>query len=506
MNISWGYSPKIEKYIPLGDYPADKYLIVARQAVENLGWSLSHISSNGLIVYTPLSLQSYSEEFSIKIEGNFAVVKSECIGIQMWFNDYGKNALNLEKFFHELAYVEYHLKDVWEESLSKFHQFVDTQDPNYFEKAPLTVKNKMKNILYLFAPQKGYVATPVLIWMNVAYHIFLLFLGVIMLKYLYKDYSLEAVDRFAAHIGVNSRALVLNGDYWRLFSYQFIHGGWSHLFFNMYALIYIGLMVEHKLKPQKFLFIYILSGAVGGLVSIVFHEEGFMVGASGAIMGLFGAFLALLLNQAFEKNATKALTLSTVLVVALMLFNGSISHRTDNSAHIGGFIAGFVLGYILIKDKINGKYLAVSLRYAISIVFTFVFAAFILAFTPNFQTKEFEELQSQYQENAYNFGRVYNIPSNLTKQAKLKFIKTQAIDAWKKNTQLVKKMQGLTLNKRQRFKVNFDSKIVEKASKISQLLYLECKEDNASYRKEIIELTYDINMIKLEAGRNQPLK
>ena len=83
MSMSWGYSPKIEKYIPLGDFQIDRYLLVAKQAAENLGWKVSHISEKGLIAYTPISLQSYSEEVAIRFANNFAIVKSECIGIQM---------------------------------------------------------------------------------------------------------------------------------------------------------------------------------------------------------------------------------------------------------------------------------------------------------------------------------------------------------------------------------------------------------------------------------------
>ena len=143
MSVSWGYSPKVEKFIPLGDFPADKYLIVAQQAIENLGWKLSHLSENGLIAYTPLSFQSYSEEISIRIYDNFAVVKSECVGIQMLFNDYGKNELNFEKFFHEFEYVQFHLKEVWADRLIKFHSAIAAQDDAYFEKAPLAIKNKL---------------------------------------------------------------------------------------------------------------------------------------------------------------------------------------------------------------------------------------------------------------------------------------------------------------------------------------------------------------------------
>ncbi|QNR84669.1 rhomboid family intramembrane serine protease [Pedobacter riviphilus] len=281
MLISWGYSPKIEKFIPLADFPADKYLIIARQAIENLGWSLSHVSESGLIAYTPISFQSYSEEISIRIHGNFAVVKSECVGIQMLFNDYGKNDANLEKFFHEFEYVEFHLKDVWEESLQKFHQFIATQDDQYFEKAPLATKNKIKNVLFLFFPQKGYTATPILVLLNIFYYITLVLFSIVYLRYQfvrngssYDPDFIEELKKIALNFGVNQRNLVLGGEYWRLISYQFIHGSKSHLFFNMYALVYLGLMIENKLGWKKYLFIYLVSGICGGLLSLIFHQEG----------------------------------------------------------------------------------------------------------------------------------------------------------------------------------------------------------------------------------------
>lgn len=93
MAIAWGYSPKIEKYIPLGDFPADKYLVVVAQVIENLGWKLSHVSEVGIIAYTPISLQSYSEEISIRIEHNFAVVKSECVGYKCFLMTMGRTRL-----------------------------------------------------------------------------------------------------------------------------------------------------------------------------------------------------------------------------------------------------------------------------------------------------------------------------------------------------------------------------------------------------------------------------
>jgi rhomboid protease GluP len=496
MNTSWGYSPKIEKYIPLGDFDQDKYLIIAKQAIENLGWKLSHISSTGLIAYTPISFQSYSEEITIRIDTNFALVKSECVGIQLLFNDYGKNSLNLDKFFHELAYVEFHLKDVWEESLAKFHEFIATQDDDYFEKAPLTVKNKIKNVLYLFLPQKGYIATPILVIVNVVYYFIFVVFQVVMFRYFNNEDAVEIHTKVSSYIGANNRGLVLSGQYWRLLTHQFVHWSFMHLFFNMYALLYLGLMIEHKLGGKKFIFIYLLSGICGGLVSLMYHEVGFMAGASGAIMGLFGAFLALLLSKAFEKNATRALFISTIIVTVFMLLNG-IQGRIDNSAHLGGLIAGFSICYIIFNEKLTKP----IIRYGLGTGLVILFSAVILLFTPQYQDKEFNILQQKYTENASEFGEIYHIPANASKDEKLKIIRESGIDVWAVNAEIVKQMHSLKLNKKQRAQANFNARIVAKAARICQLLYKECQANNYSYRGEIRSLTYDINEIRLAEGK-----
>ncbi len=505
MTISWGYSPKIEKFIPLGDFPIDRYLIIARQAIENLGWNLSHISERGIIAYSTISLQSYSEEISIRIENNFAIVKSECVGIQMWFNDYGKNALNLEKFFHEFEYVEFHLKDVWEESLAKFHDFVATQDKDYFEKAPLTAKNKIKNVFYLFFPQKNYLVTPILILTNIAYYVIYTLFMMLLFRLLLGNRSFSSMNYMGYYVGANNRELVLGGQYWRLISHQFVHGSIFHLFFNMYALAYIGLMVEHKMGTKNYVITYIISGICGGLLSIIYHETGFMAGASGAIMGLFGAFLALLISKAFEKNATKALLISTLFVVAIMLLNG-LKQRVDNAAHIGGLVSGFIFCYLLHNEKLWKWNLPAKIRYALVAVLTLAFAVIVSNNTSRFQIKEFIALEKKYRDNAFYYNAIYRVPYGLSKVERLKWIKDNGIDVWKKNDLLVKQMLELKLTKKQRFKAEFHAKIVDLNSKISALLYKECAEDTKAYRREIRSLTNEINNVRIEAGRNELAK
>lgn len=453
MSVSWGYSPKSEKFIPLGNFPADKYLIVAQQAIENLGWELSHISKTGLIAYTPISLQSYSEEISIRIHGGFAVVKSECVGIQMLFNDYGKNELNFEKFFHEFEYVEFHLQGIWDERLDRFHRLIAEQDDTYFEKAPLAVKNKIKNILYLFFPQKGYKATPLLVLINVTYFFLIWLVTVLYFRYILTnqvhadaDIFVQKAKNFSLNLSVNHRNAVLDGAYWRLITYQFVHGSISHIFFNMYAFIYLGLMIENKLGWKKFLFIYIFSGVCGGSMSLIFHQETIMMGASGAIMGLYGAFIALLLNKTFEPKATRALLISTLIVSALILINGAFGKKVDNAAHIGGFLCGFILCCTLVFNFRNKVEIRHWVRYSVSTLLVLLFFGSIVGFSSKYQTEKFNELSKEFNSNLEYLKTITRLEIDLPKDIKLISIKEDGIKPTEKNLKIIKQMQGLNLN------------------------------------------------------------
>ena len=492
MSISWGYSPKIEKYIPLADFPADKYLIVAKQAIENLGWSLSHVSETGLIAYTPISFQSYSEEISIRIHGNFAVVKSECVGIQMFFNDYGKNDLNFEKFFHEFEYVEFHLKDVWEESLYNFHQFIATQDDQYFEKAPLATKNKIKNVLFLFFPQKGYTVTPILVLLNIFYYIALVLFSIIYLRYQfvrngssYDSEFIEELKRIALNFGVNQRNLVLGGEYWRLITYQFIHGSKSHLFFNMYALAYLGLMIENKLGWKKYLFIYLASGICGGLMSLIFHQEGVMMGASGAIMGLYGAFIALLLTKTFEPKATKALLVSTLIVSLLVLINGAFGKRVDNAAHIGGFVSGFIFAYLLNYKWDKTFEVKTWARYAVSVLLFLMFFSGVVHFSPKYGTEEYRKLKDTFNGNLGSLNDIMNLKISLPKDVKLAYIKEDGIIPTERNLVVIKQMQALNLKPEDAKERAEKIKLSKASHKAVILMYRDIKADSTyRYSKE----------------------
>ncbi|TDQ09845.1 rhomboid family intramembrane serine protease [Pedobacter metabolipauper] len=499
MSIRWGYSPKVEKYIPLGNFPADRYLIIAQQAIENLGWKLSHLSASGIIAYTKISLESYSEEISIRITSNFAVFKSECIGVQLLFTDYGKNDKNLQKFFDEFEYVEFHLKDIWQERIESFQEHIASHDDSYFELAPLRAKDRIKNAFYLFYPQKGYLITPILVNLNILY-------GFVLIGYLAGAVQAKGGDADAGEIltkvylalGANSRMLALSGEIWRLITYQFIHLSFSHLFFNMYALIYIGLMVENKLGSLKTLGLYLLSGICGGLLSICFHEVGLMAGASGSIMGMFGAFLALLISNAFEKNANKALLISTVILTAYMLINGAMSKRVDNAAHLGGLLSGFLIGYLLFNTTIANKAFSDLKRSFTAGIIVLIFGLAVFTFSNRYQIEEYAKLKYEFNKNDLEFGNIYYIQRNLPLDEKLSRIKKYGLDVWQRNLTVTANMSKMVLTERDQIDCKYRTRIAQKAYHVSLMLYQDYKSGNPQNQVMIAKKMNEVNKMKME--------
>jgi rhomboid protease GluP len=500
MAINWGYSPKVEKYIPLGDFPADQYLVIARQAIENLGWKLSHLSESGIIAYTGISLQSYSEEISITIRSNFAIFKSECIGVQLLFTDYGKNDENLDKFFHEFEYIEYHFKDSWKERLEAFHDYAASQDDAYLDRAPLKTKDKIKNVLYLFYPQKNYWVTPVLIDICIFYFLVMVVAaGIVFYKGVASPEELvEKLSNFYLDFGANSRDKVLSGEFWRLISGMFMHFSLSHLFFNMYALVYIGLMTENKLGSYSFAAIYLLSGICGSILSVYTHHIGIMVGASGAIMGMFGAFLALLLSNAFEKSANKALLISTLILVAYMLLNGLTTKGVDNSAHFGGAISGFIIGYLLFNARLFGQEISIWYRALASFWLVVGLGLAVYFGSPNYQILEYAKLKWEFNKNDNDFYQVYNLSNSMSREEQLALVKRYGIGISEQNLQVVKKMQKLVLTDRDRLDLGYRKIVAQKEYRASMLMYKDIKSGSRDNRTEIQDQVSSLNELKLE--------
>jgi rhomboid protease GluP len=144
---------------------------------------------------------------------------------------------------------------------------------------------------------------------------------------------------------------VLKGEWWRLFTAMFLHGGMTHLLMNMFSLYLIGRGAEMYFDAKSYLSIYFFSGLIGGLVSLYMHPVSVGVGASGAIFGVFGALAGFFLAHR-EKIAsyTKAFMKDFTIIIVINLVIGLSIPSIDVSAHIGGLVIGFVGGFVLSKN------------------------------------------------------------------------------------------------------------------------------------------------------------
>lgn len=143
---------------------------------------------------------------------------------------------------------------------------------------------------------------------------------------------------------------MLEGEgYYRLFTSMFLHFGIDHLANNMVMLGAIGWNLEYEIGKIKFLIIYLGSGLAGNILSafgdLMTGEYAVSAGASGAVFGIIGALLYVVIRNKGQIGTISGRGL--VFMVILSLYYGFTSSGVDNLAHIGGLIAGFVLGVLL---------------------------------------------------------------------------------------------------------------------------------------------------------------
>lgn len=149
--------------------------------------------------------------------------------------------------------------------------------------------------------------------------------------------------------GGNSGLYTLHGEWWRLFTALFLHVSVLHLGFNLWALWNFGRLTERLYGSWTYLGIYVGTGLLASLASTAWLPNATGVGASGAIFGVLGAFLAFLLRK--DSRAPIALLrthrVGTIVFIAFSLLNGAMQPLVDNAAHLGGLVSGFLLGWLL---------------------------------------------------------------------------------------------------------------------------------------------------------------
>ena len=198
-------------------------------------------------------------------------------------------------------------------------------------------KKSRQEFLKFITLHEGFFVAPILVYINVGIYLLMVITGLGFITF-------QAPDLLA--LGANLGILVKEDQWWRLLTCVFLHGGLMHLVTNMFGLIFVSIFLEPLLGRIKYLSVYLLTGIVASLASIWWHDDVVSVGASGAIFGLYGVFLALLLRRVYPPSFSKSFLVGTSIFVGINLLMG-LSGGIDNAAHIGGLLSGFIIGVIL---------------------------------------------------------------------------------------------------------------------------------------------------------------
>jgi len=200
----------------------------------------------------------------------------------------------------------------------------------------------------LLIPNEGFYISLILMYSIIIVYVLMVVSG----------YGIIKIDNDGLYKwGALYRPAVQDGEWWRLFTCQFLHANIMHILNNLVSLYFISFFLEPLLGKWRFIFIYLACGLSASIASIYWHENTLSVGASGAIFGMYGFMLALITLKVFEPHLNRIFLTIAGLFVGINLVMG-IAGSVDNAAHIGGLVFGFFIGLLLsskIEDEIKER-------------------------------------------------------------------------------------------------------------------------------------------------------
>lgn len=430
--VSFGFSPKQFDNLPNPDLNKKQLFVLAIEAAKKLNWNVGYLSESGFIAYTNFSMSSWSEEVQIKIEVGNIWVKSECTGNQIV--DWGKNRKNIDSFFTTFNRLrEDHAHINVEEQYSELSTaFVEDKEDRI--NAPLSKKEEISGLFSLFIPTEGYFVTPMLVMINIILFALMAISGVHLILP-----SSESLLLW----GANFRPVTIDGEWWRLFTSTFLHIGVFHLLMNMYALIYIGLLLEPYLGTARFITAYVIAGISGSVASIFWNDFTISAGASGAIFGMYGVFVALLTTRFIEKSARKPLLISIITFVIYNLVNG-LKDGIDNAAHIGGLLSGLIVGYSFYLNLTKPDKLSKPVTIGIIVL---IFSIGSIGIVKNISSDigKYEADMEVFLRLEQKALGLYQLPQNVTDEQVLFEIESNGIKSWEECLSLIRKIESYDL-------------------------------------------------------------
>lgn len=167
------------------------------------------------------------------------------------------------------------------------------------------------------------------------------------------DFDARLLLRWGADYG----PYTLDGQWWRLFTSMWLHGGLIHVAANMYGLWGFGGITERIYGRGRYALIYLATGIASSIASVAWHANPTIsVGASGAIFGVVGALVWPFYRKRLKlpPPVMNSMFRNIVMVIIVNLIIGASVPVIDNAAHVGGLAAGLILGIIFVQLAVSG--------------------------------------------------------------------------------------------------------------------------------------------------------
>lgn len=380
-----------------------------------------------------------------------------------------------------------------DELLKIREELIENERNAQIEKKEKKVERKkaFKETIELLKPTKEYFYTPILVYLNVVIFIIMVLNGVHPF-----EPSVESLIQW----GGNLRAITLNGQSWRLLTNVFLHGGLFHLLFNMYALIYVGGLIEKKFGKHRFILVYIITGVLASIASISYNENIVSIGASGAIFGIYGLFLALLISKNYRipEESRQNLISSILMFIGYNLFYGLTKEGIDNAAHIGGLVSGFIIGFAYspsFREPKYSKFISSGLV-VISLIVVFLMPKFI-----NNPAGEFQNMIAEFTNNENKALWMYREKiSNSSEKNQYYYdrLQTEGVELWDKNLKLLGSLSNLPpyLKERVDILTEYCNLRIESCKIMQSLIKYNNASDQETLKNINLKIESEINKLK----------
>lgn len=189
-------------------------------------------------------------------------------------------------------------------------------------------------------------------------YITIILMAINIIIFFYMDFTGDTQDTsyLLEHGGMYVPYIVEQSQWYRMFTHMFVHSGMEHLFCNMVMLFVFGCRLEEVYGRIKYIISYIICGLGATVFSAVWDivncDYNVSIGASGAIMGLFGIYLVMM----YKNRDINQVSVASLVVIFLIMVFGNMQQGIDWMAHFGGSVFGVIIGLILYnpkKDKYN---------------------------------------------------------------------------------------------------------------------------------------------------------